>query len=64
MGLVLEAFNGASECGSNIRKVISNVLLAVVSADWQIPENAKWLLLLLLLLQLSNCGSFNIQVKY
>ena len=51
MGLVLNAFEGDSECGSIIRKVVSKVVLAVVSADWRIPENAEWLLLLLLQLQ-------------
>ena len=65
MGLVLEAFEGDSVCSSSIRKVVSNVALAVVSAVLRvlrILENAKWLLLLLLLL-LSNHGSFNIRYK-
>ena len=65
MGLVLKVFEGNSEWDStsSIRKVVSNVALAVVSAVLRvlrILENAKWLLLLLLL---SNHGSFNIRYK-
>ena len=34
MGIVLEAFESESERGSSIRKVVSNIALAVVSAYW------------------------------